>query len=185
MQTRVQAGLAVAIVAGLIIGIATYRARETEADRYADSGSVSASAKEVVAAKLNECIQTPDCDPHSITASPEAGPSSRSFPSSDPQTQQLDYLKNAKWRTVEADNGFRYMVDVDSVRRLTNGNVMVNFVLVMSNAPSVKVNPTDVQAFIFDCQGNFQIVDGSTSMGMFAPYNSVAARVAQFVCRRG
>ena len=99
------------------------------------------------------------------------------------QDEELAYLKNARWRTFQADNGMRYFVDELSIRRLNNGNVTVNFVPVESNEASPAIYPMDVQGLIFDCRGHYQAVNGSISPTEFAPTGSVIGQIADFVCK--
>lgn len=89
------------------------------------------------------------------------------------------------WRSVEASNGQKYMVNIASVQRFENGASYANGVLSATafmyedQGDSNSINRQ--RMYIFDCHGHVQ---DATSMhaATYIPPRSVAAKIAALVC---
>lgn len=96
------------------------------------------------------------------------------------ERETQNYLDSAQWRKVTATNGMTYQIDLAHIRRLTNGNVTINVVPVVNGA----FNVMEIEQFIFDCQGQYQVVNGAVSPSQYAPPQSVAGLISAIACAR-
>jgi hypothetical protein len=85
------------------------------------------------------------------------------------------------WLTLEADNGDKTKVDMNSVEPIGNGWSAV--VVYLSLVPGEMFDPGKLKRFAFDCGGHYTDMS-DMSISMSAPPRSVAGRISQLACAR-
>ena len=88
------------------------------------------------------------------------------------------HLSPGRWKTIEADNGAVYQVDLKSIQRYNTGAVDVIVYAIENHA----YNP---RRLFLDCQGRYRDdTMGGAHDDRYAPPRSVAGRVAEVACAR-
>lgn len=82
-----------------------------------------------------------------------------------------------KWVSVEADNGAVTKVDMNSIQR-GNGAAII-FTYADEGRPEDAYN---LQGYMFDCQGHYELMGLQSSRSFYAPPRSVAAKISELAC---
>ncbi|MBT8550548.1 hypothetical protein G6731_01045 [Polynucleobacter paneuropaeus] len=92
-----------------------------------------------------------------------------------------DDIYQKVWLHLEATNGERYRLNLNSVMDGTTGNKIA---LVYITPPNVGLDMTRMRRLMFNCNGTFiDITNGISNNVMDAPPNSVAGRIQKIICR--
>jgi hypothetical protein len=85
----------------------------------------------------------------------------------------------ANWKSVNADNGAVYKIDLNSISHYSNGTADVVVYAVEGSG----YNPENMRRLWFDCQGHFRDSTGpSIGPVSYVPPKSLAAQISQIVC---
>ncbi|SHM07154.1 hypothetical protein SAMN05444159_7594 [Bradyrhizobium lablabi] len=88
----------------------------------------------------------------------------------------LDHQWN--WRSVEADNGAVYKIDLNSINHYSNGTADA-FVYFVEGAG---YNPENLRVLWFDCRGHYRDQTGGLGPVLYAPPRSAAGALADIAC---
>lgn len=92
-----------------------------------------------------------------------------------------DDIYQKVWLHLEATNGERYRLNLNSVMDGTTGNKIA---LVYITPPNIGLDMTRMRRLMFNCNGTFiDITNGISNNVMDAPPNSVAGRIQNIICR--
>ncbi len=82
-----------------------------------------------------------------------------------------------EWHFLEADNGLRFAIDLDSITHFDNGSAEA-FVYAVEGKT---YNPRNLRRIIFDCAGNYIDWNGQRVVE-YAPPKSVIAQLSKIAC---
>jgi hypothetical protein len=93
------------------------------------------------------------------------------------QQQAQAAAKAARWKTIQADNGSVFKVELNSITHFNNGSADMVVYAVQSDA----YDPRNLTRYIFDCHGHYM---DTANMGttLYAPPRSVAGQMANIAC---
>ena len=83
------------------------------------------------------------------------------------------------WKTLEADNGAVFEIDLNSIDYFNDGKAMAITCRVDNNSCS----PANMARLMFDCRGHYTDVDGGGDY-MPAPPKSIVGRMAELACAK-
>ena len=87
--------------------------------------------------------------------------------------------KKANWKTLEADNGAIYKIDLNSISHYHNGTADMIVYAVEGSG----YNPENMHRLWFDCHGNFRDETGPRfGETEYAPPRSMAGRISEIAC---
>ncbi|MCC8963726.1 hypothetical protein H8A95_15760 [Bradyrhizobium sp. Pear76] len=90
--------------------------------------------------------------------------------------------KKPDWHTVEADNGARYKIDLNSITAYNTGAADIIAYIVEDGQ---QYRPDNLRRLWFDCRGRFK--DLTTSVmgeSVYAPPRSVIGQISAIACAR-
>jgi hypothetical protein len=82
------------------------------------------------------------------------------------------------WKSIEADNGAVYKVDLNSVSRYTNGTLDILIYAVEGS----DFDPRNLSRLWFDCRGHFRDQTNGIGPTQYAAPRSIAGRISQLAC---
>ena len=92
----------------------------------------------------------------------------------------IDIYKKV-WLHLEAANGERYRLNLNSVKDGTSGSVMAT---VYITPPNVRFDYQRMHTLLFNCNNTFiDITNGISNRVIDAPPNSIAGRIQKIICR--
>jgi hypothetical protein len=90
------------------------------------------------------------------------------------------YAKASKWKKIVADNGAVYEADVGHIIHYDNGNAEITVYTVEGE----KLDPGNRDQFLFNCQGNYQILDRPLPPTQYGAPHSVAGVISTIACAK-
>jgi|HubBroStandDraft_5_1064220.scaffolds.fasta_scaffold20532_1 hypothetical protein len=94
---------------------------------------------------------------------------------------KLDQKQNVlkpDWKTITADDGSIYKIDLHSIARFNTGSVEI----AVYKDEGGGFDPTHLTKFLFDCQGHYQDETNYAAGTMYAPPRSVAGEIQRVAC---